>query len=136
MGSVSAGVDKNSYLGREFPLTFPTIDDITRQLVQIGPGAHIYKVDISGAFRHLKVDPLDYDLLGLQWDAAFSDMCLRFGGKHGSQNFLCISDAICYILCCHGYHIISFCDDFIGYGTLDAAVQSFDCLCNLLQRQK
>ena len=55
--SVNAGVDKNSYLGSEFSLTFPTIDDITKELV--GPGCHIYKVDISRAFRHLKIDPLD-----------------------------------------------------------------------------
>ena len=60
------GVDKNSYLGSEFSLTFPTIDDITNELVKIDPGSHIDKIDISRAFRHLKIDPLDYDLLGLR----------------------------------------------------------------------
>ena len=55
--SVNAGVDKNSYLGAEFSLTFPTVDDITHQLTRLGPGAHICKVDISCAFRHLTVDP-------------------------------------------------------------------------------
>ena len=64
--SVNAGVEKNSYLGSEFSLTFPTIDDITNELVKIGPGSHIYKIDISRAFCHLKIDPLDYDLLGLR----------------------------------------------------------------------
>ena len=82
--SVNAGVDKNSYLGSEFSLTFPTIDDITRELVKIGPGCHIYKTDVSRAFRHLKIDPGDYDLLSLHWYAAFFDTCLPFGSRHGS----------------------------------------------------
>ena len=29
--SVNAGVDKNSYIGIEFALTFPTVDDITKK---------------------------------------------------------------------------------------------------------
>ena len=92
--SVNAGVD----LGSEFSLTFPTIDDITNELVKIGPGCHIYKVDISRAFRHLKIDPLDYDLLGLRWDITFIDTCLPFGSRHGSRNFQCVSDAVRYAL--------------------------------------
>ena len=84
--SVNAGVDKNSYLGSEFALTFPTIDDLTKELVRIGPGAHIYKIDISRAFQYLKIDPLYLDLLGLQWNDAYINTCLPFGGRHGSQN--------------------------------------------------
>ena len=63
--SVNAGIDKASYLDSAFELTFPTVDDITCELKRLGRGAHIYKVDVSRAFRHVKVDPRDYDLLGL-----------------------------------------------------------------------
>ena len=35
--SVNAWVDKNSYRGSGFSLTFPTTDDITKELVKIGP---------------------------------------------------------------------------------------------------
>ena len=132
--SVNDGVDKNSYLGSEFSLTFPTIDDITNELVKIGPGSHIYKIDISRAFRHLKIDPLDYDLLGLRWDATFIDTCLPFGSRHGSQNFQCVSDAVRYVLRCHGYGVINYIDDFVGYGTPDVARRSFDCLRHVLER--
>ena len=69
--SGNMGVDKNSYLGSEFSLTFPTIDDITKEFVKIGPGCHIYKIDVSRTFRHLKIDPGDYDLLILRWDVAY-----------------------------------------------------------------
>ena len=132
--SVNAGVDKNSYLGSEFSLTFPTIDDITSELVKLGPGCHIYKVDISRAFRHLKIDPLDYDLLGLRWDATFIDTCLPFGSRHGSQNFQRISDAVRYALRCQGHCVTNYIDDFIGYGTPDVARRSYDCLRNVLER--
>ena len=45
--SVNDGVEKNAYLGSEFKLTFPTIDHLTSELVKLGKGAHIFKVDIS-----------------------------------------------------------------------------------------
>ena len=37
-------------LGSEFSLTFPTIDDTTTEWVKIGPGSHIYEIDISRCF--------------------------------------------------------------------------------------
>ena len=63
--SVNGGIDKNSYLGTDFSLHLPTIDHITEQLKILGRGCHLYKTDISRAFRHIKVDPIDCDLLGL-----------------------------------------------------------------------
>ena len=76
--SVNAGVDKNGYMGSEFKLTFPTIDDLTQELVKIGKGAHIFKVDVSRAFRHLNVDPRDYNLLGVNWGVTFIDTRIPF----------------------------------------------------------
>ena len=34
-------------MGSDFKLMFPTIDDLTQELVKIGKGAHIFKIDIS-----------------------------------------------------------------------------------------
>ena len=56
--SVNADLDKTSYLGSAFSLTFPTVADITAELTRLGRGALLFKVDISGAFRHVKVDPV------------------------------------------------------------------------------
>ena len=39
--SVNAGVEKNGYMGYDFQLMFPTIDDLTQELVKIGKGAHV-----------------------------------------------------------------------------------------------
>ena len=45
--SVNAGIDKHTYLGSEFELTFPSVDDITEELKRLGRGALLYKVDVS-----------------------------------------------------------------------------------------
>ena len=52
--SVNSGIDKTSYLGTDFSLVLPTVDHITDKLKTLGRGAHIYKIDISRAFRHIK----------------------------------------------------------------------------------
>ena len=59
--SVNLGIDKDSYLATNFDLTFPTMDHITDTVKNVGPGAHLFKTDISRAFRHVKIDPFDLD---------------------------------------------------------------------------
>ena len=76
--SINAGVDPESYLGSEFLLTLPSIDCITSKVCQLGKRSLIYKIDITGAFRHIKIDPADYNLLGLNFDAYYIDTCLPF----------------------------------------------------------
>ena len=51
--SVNAGIDKTSYLGSVFSLTFPTVDDITSQLKRLGRGALLYKIDVSNHRIHV-----------------------------------------------------------------------------------
>ena len=53
--SVNAGIDKTSYLGSAFSLTFPTVDHITTELTRLGRGALIFKVDVSRALGKSKL---------------------------------------------------------------------------------
>ena len=103
----------------DFALTFPTVDHITDQLNKLGPGSHLYKVDVSRAFRHIKLDPGDYNLLGLTWcQNVYVDTCLPFGSHHRTQIFQHLSDAVCHFMCRDGYVILNYIDDFIGVGVL------------------
>ena len=87
--AVNDGVNKNVYLGGEFEMHYPTIDKIVKQLNAIGPAANIFKVDISRAFRHIRIDPGDIDLLGLQHQGKyFIDLSLPFGYKLGPFFFM------------------------------------------------
>ena len=83
--SVDDGVKKNVYLGTEYELHYPSVDTITNSLQNLGTSAQMYKIDISRAFRHIKVDPADIDLLGLHFqDKYFLDRSVAFGFRHGS----------------------------------------------------
>ena len=68
--SVNAGVPANNYLDTECVLTYPSMDNITQEVLRLGKGCKIFKVDISRAVRH---DPGDLDLLGLLWKDYFID---------------------------------------------------------------
>ena len=132
--SVNAGIDKNTYLGSDFELTFPSVDDITDALRCLGKGVFLYKVNVSHAFCHVKVDPGDYNLLGLQWNGMYIDTCLPSGMCHGSQIFQHLSDAVCYIMHQNGHCIIDYIDNYVGVGVPDIASKSFHFLIDLLSR--
>ena len=109
--SVNDGVTKDWYLGTQFEMHYPLVDHIVDQLNQLGPAAEIFKVDISRAFRHIRIDPGDIDLLGLK---IFIDLSLPFGFRFGSFFFSKVSGAIRYIMTCHGYpNMLNYIDDFL-----------------------
>ena len=126
--SVNSGIDKSSYLGTDFSLVLPTVDHISDRLKLLGGGVHIYKIDISHAFRHIKVDPLDYNLLGLQWHHVYINTCILFGSRHGSQIFQRISDAMRFMMHCVSHIVINYIDNYIRFGILSDAKRSYDLL--------
>ena len=133
--SVNAGVKKDIYLNTPYSLHYPSIDNITEALVKLGPAAQVYKVDISRAFRHLRIDPADIDLLGFQVDGRhFIDVSMPFGFRHGSLFFQRCSDAIRYIMASHGYKgLYNYIDDLIYIGLPSEIQDSYQFLLKLLQ---
>ena len=101
--SVNSGINKNTYLDSQFDLTLPSVNDITNEVKRLGRGTLLYKVDVSCAFRYVKVDTGDYDLLGLEWNGTYVDPCLPFGTRHRSQIFQHISDAVRFLMCQAGF---------------------------------
>ena len=59
--SVNHGVSKNTYLDTYFTLHYLSLDHITQAIYDLGPHALLYKIDISRAFRHLRIDPRYYN---------------------------------------------------------------------------
>ena len=96
--AVNSNISKDVYLGTPFLITLPSIDHITNKVRQLGKGSHLYKVDITRAFRHNKIDPRDYHLLGLRHENYFIDTCLPFGYRHGSAIYQRISDAVRHVV--------------------------------------
>ena len=133
--SVNAGVPKDKYLGSYFELKYPSVDDIVHNLKQLGPTALLYKIDISRAFRHIRIDPGDLDLLGLKHGDYFIDGTLPFGFQHGSVLFQRCTDAVQYIMnnIFPFSNLYNYIDDLIYIGLPDDIYQSFNTLMDLLQ---
>ena len=131
--SVNAGVDGNVYLTSEFLLTLPSVDHITNQIKKLGKGSKIFKIDISRAFRHVKLDPACYNLTGIYHNSYFIDTCLAFGYRNGSAIFQRLTDAIRYIMSTKGHTVTNYIDDIIGYGLNTTVDHSFQELYSLLQ---
>ena len=102
---------------------YPSADSIIRTLRALGPLAMLFKVDISQAFRQLKIDPRDIDLLGLQHkDQLYLDLSVPFGYCLGSFFFSKISDSIRYIMAKNGHSALMNCIDDLIYCGLPCTV--------------
>ena len=132
--SVNNGVAKDVYLSTHYELKFLSVDVITNSLRNLGPSAQMFKIDISRAFRHIKVDPGDIDLLGIKFgNQYFLDCSLAFGFRHGSLIFQHCTDAIRYIMAEHGYPLLfNYIDDLIYTGLPSQMDAAFNFLKNLL----
>ena len=131
--SVNAGVSSDKYLGTEFVLTYPSVDNITQEVLRLGRGCKIFKVDISRAFRHVPIDPGDLDFLGLHWKDYFIVRSLPFGFKHGSSIFQRILDVVRFIMSQEGHGIWNYIDDFLCVSLPSKINATFDRLQELLQ---
>ena len=58
---------------------------------------YLFKLDLARAYRQLPSDPLDWPLLGVQWNGQFRfDRSIPFGLRHGAMNCERITSAVCH----------------------------------------
>ena len=132
--SVNDAVESDTYVGVNFLLTLPTIDNITDTVKKLGRGCHIAKIDISWAFKHVPIDPADTHLLGLNWKGAYYlEKNLVFGFKFGSMIFQRLSQSVRYIMSKQNYIMHSYIDDHLLFGQKSDCQKAFDRLHGLLQ---
>ena len=116
-----------------YSLTLPSIDDVASRVLELGPKALIYKVDIRRAFRNFKMDPADVDKLGLYWqNKYYVDLSLAFGYAHGSAICQRVTDAVRFICQNHDIWTVNYIDDFIGVDLPGKAEENYLFLKNLL----
>ena len=132
--SVNDFVHKCKYLDTYFTLQYPSVYDITNKLKDLGPGALLFKVEISRAFRQLRIDPADIDLLGIVHNHLYLDGSVPFRFRLGSGFFERCIDAIRYITKCHGHNaLLNYIDDLIYIGLPSKIHESYTFLLSLLQ---
>ena len=131
--SVNHFVDKTLFDGSHFTLKFPTVDNIVQEIINCNDDPHLIKIDVSRAFRNLRVDPKDGLKFGLKWgDSYFIDGAIAFAWVHGSASFQLAADAVRFIMKKKGFDVFAYIDDFIIVSPKHKAHVAFHALHDLL----
>ena len=113
--SVNDGIEHAWYLDGPAIFRLPTVDYMEQRLLQLGPGAFLYKTDLARGYRQLRVDPLDWPLLGFIHEGRwFMDICPPFGLRTSALFMQRTSEAVCYIHKKAGFYSRPYLDDFGG----------------------
>ena len=128
--SVNKATLKGVYEDKEFTLKLPRLDDLIPTLTALGQDARLMKVDISRAFRHVKIDLH----LGIYWqDEFYLDQNLAFGAVNGTAIFERITDLVRFIMAKKGYTVYNYIDDIYACCHKNEAQSLFDSLIEVLQ---
>ena len=111
--SVNSGIDPQLC-----SLSYVRLDQVVEQLLTLGPGTQLAKLDIKSAYRIVPVHPEDRMLLGMQWQGeVYVDAALPFGLRSAPKIFNSLADALAWILNHHGVeHLWHYLDDFLTCG--------------------
>ena len=114
-GSINDGIDTEWYLDGPATVTLPTVDYMADRLLHLGPGAWMYKTDLSRGYRQLRVDPVDWPLLGLRHRGnIYLDICPPFGLRTSALFMQRTTQAISFMHQRKGFLSRPYLDDFGG----------------------
>ncbi|XP_033762030.1 uncharacterized protein LOC117343680 [Pecten maximus] len=137
----SRPIDKcvNSYVTSDCSCSYM---DLREAAKHITPGCYLAKIDLSSAYRSVKIHPSNYKATGLKYifDGDTSptfmyDTKLPFGASKSPQIFQTLTSAVCRMLKCkYGFLAIAYLDDFLVFGkTYDECFKAMVKLVQLLR---
>ena len=116
--SVNAYIRKNTVMGLSNTHTLPSVDAVVQRVIEIGPGAPMFTIDVSRAYKNFKSCPLDWPLLAVKWrEAHYLDITMPFGARASSGHMQRVADAIVAILAKHGITAYMYLDDLVVVAT-------------------
>ena len=93
--SVNTHIPRGSLDSAPFKLKLPTALDFAALISTLGKGCALYKIYLSRAYWQLGSDPLDWALLGIQWDDLwYLDTAIPFGLRHGASACQRVTEAV------------------------------------------
>jgi hypothetical protein len=102
-------------MGEAYKLVLPTVDDFGQILAFFGQGSYMWSLDLRRAFRQIRLDPLDWPLIGIFWDGNYyTNISVAFGVRHGAAFTQRLSQAVCDILAVENIVTLPYIDDYIG----------------------
>ena len=111
--SVNAGIEPELC-----SMQYLRLDVVLRQIVKLGIGTQMAKMDIESAYRMVPVHPGDRPLLAVQWAGrTFFDTRLPFGLRSAPKIFSAVADALQWTFRSQGVTWVDhYLDDFITLG--------------------
>ena len=112
--SINDCIQDDIYDEVAFKLKYPTVDDIVQQVVDLDQDVVLSKIDISRAFCNLRLDPIDYDVMGLSWkNKSFIDVSIPMEAKTSSALCQRTTDVLRHIMTSKGVQLYNYIDDVI-----------------------
>ena len=105
--------------GEGCSLSYVSVDDAARMVLQRGPGALLAKLDIESAYRIIPVHPDDRPLLGIRWKGVtYVDTTVPFGLRSAPKILTALADALSWVFINHGdiRDTIHYLDDYLFEG--------------------
>ena len=117
-GGVNAYIDPHTYDSREARHCLPTVERAVQVISKMcGSDVYMAVIDLSRAYRHFRVCPLDWPLLAIQHKRAFYfDRAVPFGARMSSYIMQSIADFIVRALERRGITALIYLDDLIIIG--------------------
>ena len=113
--SVNANIPTDFYEGAPASMTLPKPMDLAQAILQAPPTAHLFCLDLSRAYRQLRVNPQEWPLLGLTWNNQFYfDLSLEFRGRWHAAACQRVTEALRFILAKEGITVWPYLDDIVG----------------------
>ena len=135
MGSVNAAIPSNELDTAPFKMALPSPTVLADKMRSLGRGCHLYKIDLSRAYRQLRLCPLDWPLLGISWEGGFFvDQAIPFGLRHGASACQRTTEAVSAIAA-HDVDASSYpyVDDTSGAALPDIALTHYNFLLELMR---
>ena len=97
--SLNNSTPSDYYMGLPCKYTFPKIQDYKEMVLTCGPGAFMWKRDLSRFFLQLPLDPTEYHRVSVIWRGFFFFFVgLAFGLRHSGLQGQKVTDAVAWIL--------------------------------------
>ena len=117
--SAPEGLSVNDGIPKELcSLGYMSVDDVVAQVLKMGRGSEMAKIDVQQAYRNVPVHPDDRHLLGMEWQGqVFVDGALPFGLRSAPLLFTALGDAIQWVAEAKGVSWLGhYIDDFVTVG--------------------
>ena len=135
-GGVNLHIPHHTFDGVAAVHNLPTIASAVHTLANTCPGEiHMSVIDLSRAYRHFPVSPLDWPLLGCGWAGSWTfDRRLPFGSRMSSYAMQMVADFIVRALAAKGATAHMYLDDVILISpTKEIAEAQYAATLDLLQ---